>query len=121
MLPRRCLPSWLGQQLHANGGGDLASAGLSVALLVRFWRGPCRVARQGSCRGTHASSARILPGVLWVPSARMAAFPSSVDLDCPLSSQRSACHHRGAFLRPGPMLIMALGAVGSRVAHSVGV
>ena len=47
MLPRRCLPSWLGRQLHANGGGDLAGVGLTVALLVRLARalpgGPARV------------------------------------------------------------------------------
>ena len=34
MLPRRCLPSWFGGQLHANGGGDLASLGLALALLA---------------------------------------------------------------------------------------
>ena len=38
MLPRRCLPSWLGRQLHANGGEDLVGAGLAVALLVRLAR-----------------------------------------------------------------------------------
>ena len=38
-----------------------------------------------------------------------------------MSSQRSACHHRGAFPSPGPMSMMALGTVGSRVACSVGV
>ena len=47
MLPRMCLPSWLGRQLHANGGRDLAGAGLAVALLVRLARalpgGPARV------------------------------------------------------------------------------
>ena len=47
MLPRRCLPSWLGRQLHANGGGDLAGVGLAVALLARLARalpgGPARV------------------------------------------------------------------------------
>ena len=47
MLPRRCLPSWLGRQLHANGGGDLAGAGLEVALLAPLARalpgGPARV------------------------------------------------------------------------------
>ena len=32
MLPRRCLPSWLGWQLYANGSGDLAGAGLNMAL-----------------------------------------------------------------------------------------
>ena len=47
MLPRRCLPSWLGRQLHANGGGDLAGAGLAVAPLTPSVRallgGPARV------------------------------------------------------------------------------
>ena len=47
MLPRRCLPSWLGRQLHANGGEDLAGAGPAVALPVRLARnlsgGPARV------------------------------------------------------------------------------
>ena len=47
MLPRRCLPSWLGRQLHANSGEDLAGAGLPVALLARLVRalpgGPARV------------------------------------------------------------------------------
>ena len=47
MSPRRCLPGWLGRQLHANGGGDLAGVGLAVALLARLARalpgGPARV------------------------------------------------------------------------------
>ena len=47
MLPRRCLPSWLGRQLHANGGEDLAGVGQAVALLARLARalsgGPARV------------------------------------------------------------------------------
>ena len=47
MLPRRCLPSWLGCQLHANSGGDLAGAGLVVAPLTPSVRalpgGPVRV------------------------------------------------------------------------------
>ena len=38
MLPRRFLPSWLGRQLHAIGGGDLAGVGLAVALLVPLVR-----------------------------------------------------------------------------------
>ena len=38
MLPRSCLPSWFGRQLHANGGGDLAGVGLLVALLARLAR-----------------------------------------------------------------------------------
>ena len=47
MLPRRCLPSWLGWQLHVNGGGDLVGAGLAVTLLTPLARvllgGPARV------------------------------------------------------------------------------
>ena len=47
MLPRRCLPSWLGWQLHANGRADLVGAGLAVALLSPLARvlsgGPTRV------------------------------------------------------------------------------
>lgn len=47
MFPRRCLPSWLGWQLHANGGGDLVGAGLAVTLLTPLERvlpgGPARV------------------------------------------------------------------------------
>ena len=50
MPPRRCLPSWLGRQLHAHSGGGLVGVGLMVALWVSSARallGP----RQGSCRG----------------------------------------------------------------------
>ena len=47
MLPHRCLPSWFGRQLQANGGEDLVGAGLVVALLARLaWvlpDGPARV------------------------------------------------------------------------------
>ena len=47
MLPCRRPPSWLGWQLHANGGEDLAGSGLTVALPVRLARvlpgGPARV------------------------------------------------------------------------------
>ena len=47
MLPRRCPPSWLGWQLHVNGSGNLAGAGLAVALLSFLARalpgGPARV------------------------------------------------------------------------------
>ena len=47
MLPHRCLPSWLGWQLHANGGGNLVGAGLAMALLASLVRalpgGPARV------------------------------------------------------------------------------
>ena len=47
MLPRRCLPSWLGWKLHVNGGGSLVDVGLAVALLAFLARalpgGPARV------------------------------------------------------------------------------
>ena len=47
MLPRRCPPSWLGWQLHVNGGGSLFGVGLAVALLASLARalsgGPARV------------------------------------------------------------------------------
>ena len=47
MLPRRCPPSWLGWQLHVNGGGSLVCVGLAVALLASLVRalpgGPARV------------------------------------------------------------------------------
>ena len=47
MLPCRCLPSWIGWQLHLNGGRDLVGAGLAVAPLTPLARalpgGPARV------------------------------------------------------------------------------
>ena len=55
MLPRRCPPSWLGWQLHVNGGGNLVAAGLAVALL--------------------ASSVRALPGGLARASPWHAVVP----------------------------------------------
>ena len=60
MLPRRCLPSWLGWQLHANGGGDLAGAGLAVALLV------------SSVRALPGGPARVLPWRAVVPGKDLA-------------------------------------------------
>ena len=67
-------------------------------------QGPCRgsggLPRQGSCRESSSSDPHLILN---------------------MSSQRSACHHRGAFPSPGPTWMMALGAVGSRVARSVGV
>ena len=54
MLPRRCLPSWLGWQLHVNGGGSLVDVGLAVALPAFFARalpgGPARVLPCGPAR-----------------------------------------------------------------------
>ena len=47
MLPRRCLPSWLGRWLRMNGGRNLAGAVLAVALPGRLMMvlpgGPARV------------------------------------------------------------------------------
>ena len=72
MLLRRCLPSWLGWQLHTNGGRNLAGAGLAVALPVRLEMvlpgGPARVSLW---RAVVPGKIRILPGVLWFPSARI--------------------------------------------------
>ena len=50
MLPRRCLPSWLGWQLHVNGGGSLVGVGLAVALLASFGEGLARVLPCGPAR-----------------------------------------------------------------------
>ena len=60
MLPRRCQPSWLSWQLHANGGGDLAGAGLEVALLA------------SSVRALPGGPARVLPWRAVVPSKDLA-------------------------------------------------
>ena len=54
MLPRRCTPSWLGWQLHVNGGGSLVGVGLAVASLASLARpllgGPARVLPCGPAR-----------------------------------------------------------------------
>ena len=60
MLPRRCLPSWLIWQLHANGGGDLAGAGLSVAPLA------------SSARALPGGPTRVLPWHVVVPGKDLA-------------------------------------------------
>ena len=60
MLPRRCLPNWLGWQLHANGGEDLAGAGLAVALLA------------SSVRALPGGPARVLPWRAVVPGKDLA-------------------------------------------------
>ena len=76
MLPRRCLPSWLGWQLHANGGGDLAGAGLAVALLSSLTRalpgGPTRVLPCGPVRVLPGGPARVLPWRAVVPGKGLA-------------------------------------------------
>ena len=68
MLPRRCLPSWLGWQLHVNGGGDLVGEGLAVAPLTPMARalpgGPARVLPGGP--------ARVLPRCAVVPGKDLA-------------------------------------------------
>ena len=67
-MPRRCLPNWLGRQLHVNGGGDLAGVGLAVALLASLARalpgGPARVLSCGP--------ARVLPWRAVVPGKGLA-------------------------------------------------
>ena len=63
MSPRRCLPSWLGWQLHGNGGRVLADVGLAVAPLVSLARvlpGP----RQGPCHGIAVVPGKDLAGGL---------------------------------------------------------
>ena len=54
VLPRMCLPNWLGSQLHVNDGGDVVGAGLAAALLsplARVWPGgPARVLPGGPAR-----------------------------------------------------------------------
>ena len=55
MLPRRCLPSWLGWQLHVNSDGDLVGAGLAVAPLTP------------SARALPGGPARVLPWCVVVP------------------------------------------------------
>ena len=60
MLPRRCQSSWLSWQLHANGGGGLAGAGLEVALLA------------SSVRALPGGPARVLPWRAVVPGKDLA-------------------------------------------------
>src|SRR3954471_19026890 len=60
MPPRRRLPSWLGWQLHANGGGGVTGAGPMVAPRVSLARALPRP-RQGSCRDLAVAPAAI-PG-----------------------------------------------------------
>ena len=68
MLPRRCLPSWLGWQLHANGGGELVGAGLAVALLSPL----ARVLSGGPARVLPGGPARVLPWRAGVPGKDLA-------------------------------------------------
>ena len=60
MSPCRCLPSWLGWQLHVNGGGDLVGAGLVVALLTPL------------ARALPGGQARVLPWCAVVPDKDLA-------------------------------------------------
>ena len=68
MLPRRCLPSCLGRQLHANGGGDLAGAGLAVALLVCL----AGALLGGPARALPGGLAKVLPWRACVPGKNLA-------------------------------------------------
>ena len=63
MLPRRCLPSWLGWQLHANDDGELVGAGLAVALLSPL----ARVLSGGPARVLPGGPTRVLPWRAVVP------------------------------------------------------
>ena len=54
------VPSWLGWQLHANGGGDLVGAGLEVVLLA------------SSVRALPGGPARVLPWRAVVPGKDLA-------------------------------------------------
>ena len=98
MLPRRCRPSWFGLAAACKrrwrlgwggpGGGPAGvldeglvgwpGKGLAVAC-CRPRQGPCRgsggLPRQGSCRESSSSDPHLILN---------------------MSSQRSACHHRGA-------------------------
>ena len=60
MLPRRCPPSWLGLQLHVNGGGDLVGVGQAVAPLTPL------------ARVLPGDPARVLPWRAVVPSKDLA-------------------------------------------------
>ena len=121
MPPRRCLPSWLGWQLHANGDGDLTGAGLAVALLASLVRalpgGPARVLPW------HAVvPGKDLAGVLWFPSARILPGPSNPHLILNIP-----CLHKDLHAtievppEPWPNVANGVGDVGSRAARSVGV
>ena len=75
MPPRRCLPSWLGRQLHVNDGGDLAGVGLTVALLVRL------------ARALPGGPARVFPWRAGIPGKDLARglvgfFGKNLDKDC---------------------------------------
>ena len=68
MLPRRCAPSWLGWQLHVNGGGSLVGMGLAMALLASLVRAlPGGLARVLPC-----GLARVLPWRAVVPGKGLA-------------------------------------------------
>ena len=68
MLPRRCLPSWLSWQLHANGGEDMVGAGLAVALPVRL----ARVLSGDPARVLPGGPARVLPWCAGFPDKDLA-------------------------------------------------
>ena len=68
MLPRRCLPSWLGWQLHGHGGGSLVGASLAVALLASL----VKASPGGPARVLPCSPARVLPWRAVVPGKGLA-------------------------------------------------
>ena len=117
MPPRRCLPSWLGRQLHANGGGGLTGVGLMVALQV-FWQGPCRGPGKGLAVAPAVIPGKDLAGGLvvllgWDPAKDHHLLKGVSDLEC-LHKDLDAT--TGMSPNPCPM-----GAVDSRVIRSIGV
>ena len=76
MLPRRCLPSWLGWQLHVNGGRSLVDVGLAVVPLASLARalpgGLARVLPCGPARVLPCGPARVLPWRAVVPGKGLA-------------------------------------------------
>src|SRR4051812_40563312 len=94
MPPRRCLPSWLGRQLHANGGGGVTGAGPMVAPRVLLARALPRP-RQGSFRGPDkglAVAPVVIPGKAlagglvvflgWDPAKDHHLLKCASDLEC---------------------------------------
>ena len=116
MPPHKCLPSWLGRQLHACGGGGLVGVGLMVAPRVssgRAFLGP----RQGSCRGAcchpQQGTCRGLVVFLgWDPAKGCRLLSAYLILDV---FTKIYMPPRGCLPNPCP-----LGAVDSRVICSVG-
>src|SRR4051812_8927692 len=86
MPPRRCLASWLGWQLHANGGGGVTGVGLMVALR-RPWQGPCCGPGKGLAAAPAVIPGKALAGGLvvllgWDPAKDHHLLKWVSDLEC---------------------------------------